>query len=901
MEQQLREYQRQLQEIYQEPRSSRLPQHEPGQHNLPHVGIAPEAHAGVRGAPFRLTALEGLGEGPLPRRAPSSEVPQGLERVSPLSSAREYHSLESSPLESLSSYELEESPLFQPSSEEPRLGGQKKVAEVIPEDSSFLGPPQKDTSARGDFSGSHPSAQSIESEELSAVTSIPVTASLGAPSDVIEDYSFLGPPQKDTSARGDFSGSHPSAQSIESEELSAVTSIPVTASLGAPSDVIEDYSFLGPPQKDTSARGDFSGSHPSAQSIESEELSAVTSIPVTASLGAPSDVIETASLQTSKSLTSSVSSPSDPPLGARFVPPLRVISEAAHSATGSSGVTISSAHSTLTGSAFGQGGAYVTPLRRDDISPASLSRPTSQTSHYSPSYLDYFRQKLEEERRLIAVQRNRITQRQKEHHSQLTRYGTILSSMNDQRYATPETTSGDVSVGARYMDPSRHSYVRMPLQVEPLFEGSSATSVEERGQKAFALDRIEKNNHSGFANTAHYTPETRLGDMTARLGLLEKSLNLDPWAGKTLSRTEGTVRSPTPVALPVRHVIRSSESSAHESSHSSSGMEYHSLPHSVHSSDTREDASGGRTSTGSSLSELTEMMTRLTSSSEETSEEARTQAQDPDVPTSQSLHWTPSLLLSSSDGSSKTESPGTGGIGISQSAISTSRGPGAPGVPGTWILKNQGWRAPSETRTSSHTPNSVEEARWIQLPGPSESSRQRWNAPIRANTISSSTLSPSEEGPQMPLHPGPRGSQGWYVPTQGNTISLSTLSPSEEGPSVPFHPGPRSSQGWYVPTRANTISSSTVSSGEERPPGSQVSSDPTWSSTLSVSTQGPSEVMSRTHHPAPAPLSHPFTPAAILEEEIGLGSPSDVQSKCIVFWIFCSWFCVISCTDKRYN
>ena len=206
------------------------------------------------------------------------------------------------------------------------------------------------------------------------------------------------------------------------------------------------------------------------------------------------------------------------------------------------------------------------PLR---VSQPSVLQPSIARSGYSPGYLDYYYQKIEEERQLFEAQRNRIRR-----YSDLYKK-TALEGSDDQT----SQASGSMSKSV----PPTGSLVRTSPYISDQY--GKVPSYLERN-----VEDTNKENEGYIANSTGFRGQDRLQDISKRLGAFEK----------TLTTGYSTVASSSYASKP---------STTTDWSHGSS-TEYISLPHGV-------GTTGSAGSTLSSLSELTEMMTRLTSTSDE--------------------------------------------------------------------------------------------------------------------------------------------------------------------------------------------------------------------------------------------------------------------------------------------
>lgn len=207
------------------------------------------------------------------------------------------------------------------------------------------------------------------------------------------------------------------------------------------------------------------------------------------------------------------------------------------------------------------------------VSQPSVFQPSITRSSYSPGYLDYYYQKIEEERQLFEAQRNRIR-----------RYSDLYKKTAPEG---PGDQTSQASGSTRKNVPPTGPLVRTTPYVSDQY--SRAPSYLERN-----IEDTNKENQGYIANSTGFRGQDRLQDISKRLGAFEKSL--------TTGSYSTVVTSSSCASKPL---------STSDWSHGST--EYMSLP--------REAAGAGATgsagSTLSSLSELTEMMTRLTSTSDE--------------------------------------------------------------------------------------------------------------------------------------------------------------------------------------------------------------------------------------------------------------------------------------------
>ena len=205
------------------------------------------------------------------------------------------------------------------------------------------------------------------------------------------------------------------------------------------------------------------------------------------------------------------------------------------------------------------------------VSQPSVFQPSIVRSGYSPGYLDYYYQKIEEERQLFEAQRNRIRR-----YSDLYKK-TALDGPEDQ---TPQASgsmrnnlppTGPLAKTSPYIS---DQYDRVPTYLERNIEDTN------------------KENQGNIANTTGFRGQDRLQDISKRLGAFEKTLTTG-----SSSTTSSHASKPLTTS---------------DWSHGSS-TEYMSLPREA----ARVGATGSAGSTLSSFSELTEMMTKLTSTSDE--------------------------------------------------------------------------------------------------------------------------------------------------------------------------------------------------------------------------------------------------------------------------------------------
>lgn len=203
---------------------------------------------------------------------------------------------------------------------------------------------------------------------------------------------------------------------------------------------------------------------------------------------------------------------------------------------------------------------------------------------YSPGYLDYYQQKMEEERQLFEEQRNRI-----HHYSDL-----FKRSPQEGKGAQTYLPSGSIRKTVSPVEPhvKRASYLPDVHGSLPTYSASNVGGV--------GLD-ANKENQGSIANSTGIRGDDRLQDISKRLCAFEKSLIT-------------SVSSTTVTSLG----FGSKPLSTSEWSYNSSKTDYMLLPQEM----AGLGSLGSAGSTLSSLSELTEMMTRLTSTSDESEEKS---------------------------------------------------------------------------------------------------------------------------------------------------------------------------------------------------------------------------------------------------------------------------------------
>ena len=199
---------------------------------------------------------------------------------------------------------------------------------------------------------------------------------------------------------------------------------------------------------------------------------------------------------------------------------------------------------------------------------------------YSPGYLDYYQQKMEEEHQLFEEQRNRIH-----------RYSDLFKK-SPQEGLGAQTYLPSGSILSKTVSP-----VAPHVKINPYLPDVHVSVPTHLASNvgAVGLD-ANKENQGSIANSAGIRGDDRLRDISKRLGTFEKSL--------VTSVSSTTVTSSSVGSKPL---------STSEWSYGSSKTDYMLLPQEM--ADVGSLGSAG--STLSELSELTEMMTRLTSTSDE--------------------------------------------------------------------------------------------------------------------------------------------------------------------------------------------------------------------------------------------------------------------------------------------
>ena len=196
-------------------------------------------------------------------------------------------------------------------------------------------------------------------------------------------------------------------------------------------------------------------------------------------------------------------------------------------------------------------------------------------SGYSPGYLDFYQQKMEEERQLFEAQRTRV-----QRHSDLYKKRTP-GGLGTEMYQAKGSASNSVP----FIGP-------LPKTSPSLWE----QPVRAHTNLGRNIEDTNKENLGFVANSTAFQGQDRLHAISQRLGAFEKSLTTAPYS--TVVTSSSYTQKP----------LFTSGDWSHGSS-----TEYLSLPHESEGPNAR----GSIGSTFSTLSELTEMMTRLTSTSDE--------------------------------------------------------------------------------------------------------------------------------------------------------------------------------------------------------------------------------------------------------------------------------------------
>lgn len=207
------------------------------------------------------------------------------------------------------------------------------------------------------------------------------------------------------------------------------------------------------------------------------------------------------------------------------------------------------------------------------VSHSSASQLASPV--YSTGYLDYYKQKIEEERQLFEAQRKRI-----------------------RRYSDKFKSSSFEGPGSQTYKAPVISSTNAP-QSEPHLSSPFLSNLRGDDAGVLGLDQ-NKENHGLIANSVGIRGQDRLRDISQRLNTLEKTLT-----------TSGS-------SIPVTSASYTSKPVSTSGWSYGSSTEYLSLPRNT----AGRHFLGSAGSTLSSLSELTEMMTRLTSTSDESDDKS---------------------------------------------------------------------------------------------------------------------------------------------------------------------------------------------------------------------------------------------------------------------------------------
>lgn len=202
------------------------------------------------------------------------------------------------------------------------------------------------------------------------------------------------------------------------------------------------------------------------------------------------------------------------------------------------------------------------------VSHSSASQLASPV--YSTGYLDYYKQKIEEERQLFEAQRKRI-----------------------RRYSDKFKSSSFEGPGSQTYKAPVISSTNAP-ESEPHLSSPFLSNLRGDDAGVLGLDQ-NKENQGLIANSVGIRGQDRLRDISQRLNTLEKTLT-----------TSGS-------SIPVTSASYTSKPVSTSGWSYGSSTEYLSLPRNT----AGRHFLGSAGSTLSSLSELTEMMTRLTSTSDE--------------------------------------------------------------------------------------------------------------------------------------------------------------------------------------------------------------------------------------------------------------------------------------------
>lgn len=445
---------------------------------------------------------------------------------------------------------------------------------VAPKDTSQEGSPLQSGSLESSTIGSVSSSETEMSEFRRTLETARATAEKAAQlqqkeRDVLEELGRV--PLEDVPFSSDHTlperdTSSGSASSLQSDELVSV-STPSTLSLSVTlsSDLSVTAGMSRTTQSGTASR-DTGFIYPSTSQIRSHVSDVTDSASITAATSLLTKT--TQSIGFSRPLLASARHfsvlPSGPEPYARISSGLPYIVPSSETKTELTGRNPLAFASSSSGS--------VQPRTIGVSQPSAVQPPTR--SDYSPGYLDFYYQKIEEERQLFEAQRNRIRR-----YSDLYKKNTP-EGPGTQTYQTSRSTGRNVPPTELLLKTSPYvldQYGGVPTYLERKFEDTN------------------KENQGYIANLTGFRGQDRLQEISQRLSAFEKSM--------TTGTTSTVVTSSSYASKPLSTSDWSRGSST----------EYMSLP--------RESAgAGARGSAGStlsSLSELTEMMTRLTSTSDE--------------------------------------------------------------------------------------------------------------------------------------------------------------------------------------------------------------------------------------------------------------------------------------------
>lgn len=252
-----------------------------------------------------------------------------------------------------------------------------------------------------------------------------------------------------------------------------------------------------------------------------------------------------------------------------------------------SGSDVQTRFSVVTPSSVSSIRAVTEPSRVNPLTfaPTSLSGGATAVSHssasqlaspvYSTGYLDYYKQKIEEERQLFEAQRKRI-----------------------RRYSDKFKSSSYESPGSQTYKAPVISSTNAP-QSEPHLSSPFLSNLGGDDAGVLGLDQ-NKENQGLIANSVGIRGQDRLRDISQRLNTLEKTL---------------TTNSSSIAVTSANYTSKPGSTSGWSYG---SSTEYLSLPRNT----AGRHFLGSAGSTLSSLSELTEMMTRLTSTSDESDDKS---------------------------------------------------------------------------------------------------------------------------------------------------------------------------------------------------------------------------------------------------------------------------------------